>query len=308
MKMLAPDDQSVLFYEDGVLVFRDLLTHEVNNTIDVKRYRLQAFHTCFSPDGKLMLITAHDTPPLLLDVATGALVQTIVIPELRWAIWGQFASDGQSVFVGGPYDTIYRWDIPTRAVTQRYDDKEQGFIRFAITPDLRWLVGGGGWCEAGIWDVASGAKLHKLPSKVSSPQLGTVLILPDQQHALICEFTGGMIVHVASEQVVHELDQHSDNPLIDDAAAARRANLLITNANNTTTAAQLWDATTWRHLGLLQFDQPQKNMYPNCVDITADGRYAVTFPVMGDTLFVWDVRNRTLLRSAPADYYFIEGG
>jgi WD40 repeat protein len=228
MDLFSPDSKSILFYEDGKLNFRDVLSHQINYSIDLVVYQFYAemFNYRFSPDGKHMLILCYDKSPLIIELSTGKEIQSIQIDDLEWAIWGEFAADGKSVFVGGPYDWVYRWDLDNQEVIQKYFHKQWGFLHFAVTNDAKYLVGGGGWCEAGVWNVETGAKLHTIPSKNVPPQLGTVLVLPGQNYALLCEGTGGLIVEIASGKIIRELAETEEAYFgIFDAAVSHKTRL-----------------------------------------------------------------------------------
>lgn len=248
MDIFSPDSQSILFFENGILNFRDVRSHQINHSIDLKPYQDAAamFNYRFSLDGKQLLILRPEKTPLILEVSSGKEIQSIQIDDLEWALWGEFASDGKSVFVGGPYDWVYRWDLDRQKVIQKYYHQQWGFLRLAVTDDMKYLVGGGGWAEAGIWDVETGNKLFKIPSKSRIPQIGTILILPALDRVLICEGTGGLIVDIASGKVIRELVEAKEKSVgVYDAAVSPQSNILISNSFDNTSTGDLWDVT-WR--------------------------------------------------------------
>jgi WD40 repeat protein len=190
-------------------------------------------------------------------------------------------------------------------VVQQYHHKHK-FLRFAVSHDHRYLVGGGAWSEAGIWDVESGEELHTLPSKNNAPYIGSIIMLPDDQHALVCEGTGGLIVNLASGET-RELDTSTER-FVMDAVVAPQANLLLTSAFEPTVAAKVWDARTFESLATLVPLALLPEKAPCYVDITADGRYAATVLTGSSRLLLWDMSTRMVMRQHDWHDYFIYGG
>jgi WD40 repeat protein len=303
MLLFTPDGQSILFYENKQLVFRDVISGNINHQIDVSRYNLDMFHVTLSSDASKLLLMPAPQLPRLIDVVTGAELQTYEHPH-GWVICGEFSQDQKHIFIGGPYKEVHQWNIQTHTIVQRYGH-DMGFLELAISRDNHYLVSGGGWSETGIWDVVSGKQLHRIRTKAYLSQIGTILILPDDQHALVCEGTGGLIVHLQSGHIVQELDT-SDDACIVCAAVSDQTGYLITNARSDVTDAQIWDTQTWKRIATLEHDRTRQNDFPRLVDISADGSHAA---VVGDDdkLSVWDLASKKVIHQYQWHDYFIYG-
>ena len=122
----------------------------------------------FSPDGQLIVATAADHTPRILNAATGALVWEMPRHQraLRTAV---FSPDSQRVLITSDDGTARISVVQSRSsIELRHADAEVLSARFS--PDGRWVVTVGRDGKAYVWDSSQGTRTATLahPSHVSS--------------------------------------------------------------------------------------------------------------------------------------------
>ncbi len=122
-------------------------------------------HVAFSPDGSRVAVDASGKIKVW-DVASWQEVLSFTAPvESRWLFGIAFSPDGKWLAAGsGQNGTVYFWSAETGELAFTLEQGNQNDVHdIAFTPDGLLLATGGTDYYARIWDVSSGAELHKMP-------------------------------------------------------------------------------------------------------------------------------------------------
>ncbi len=137
-------------------------------------------HAAFSADGTLVLSVAEDQAVRFWDAATRAALGEPVRHGAA-VLHAAFAPDGRRAATAGADGTVRLWDVPERPANRPRYLMNWGPIgrtvpvfkhgaavaRVAFSPDGKRLLTAGADQTAGLWDVASGARLARLASRGS---------------------------------------------------------------------------------------------------------------------------------------------
>jgi eukaryotic-like serine/threonine-protein kinase len=117
------------------------------------------------PDGRrLVLCGPSDRRALvLLELATGAILETIEVPAKPVAEAIAWSGDGRRLAVGAEDGTVRIWDLDRHGWAATLKGHLSEPERVAFSPD-GWLLASGGWdYHTHIWEVAGGRELVRVP-------------------------------------------------------------------------------------------------------------------------------------------------
>lgn len=120
-----------------------------------------------SPDGKTVAVPTNTSKVLLIDLATGKVLE-IFKTEQESALTVAYSPDGKRLAVGGGSGrrdwkgTIEVWDVGAGLCHKRFKAHAQSVLNMAFSPDGKSLASGGLNDGACVWDVASGRQRYAL--------------------------------------------------------------------------------------------------------------------------------------------------
>ena len=121
----------------------------------------QIYGVAFSPDGKLAATAAADKSAQIWDVAKGAQVRSLVVPE-KVAYSVAFNPKGDLLATGGDDKLVRYWNVADGKELRKSAGHGASVYSVAFHPDGTKLASGSVDKTIRIWNVADGKELHKL--------------------------------------------------------------------------------------------------------------------------------------------------
>jgi WD40 repeat protein len=118
-----------------------------------------AYHTAFSPDGRLYLAGGDGCTLRLYDVKTGKQVRDLV-GHTYWTQHAVFTPSGKQVLSVSADGTIRLWDVATGKQVRKFEGEKGGSNSVDLTRDGKWVVSGAGK-DLQLWELATGKEVRK---------------------------------------------------------------------------------------------------------------------------------------------------
>jgi WD40 repeat protein len=131
----------------------------------------------FSPDTRRAASCSQDKSIRVWDVPSGREVAQFTPSEINGQDFLSFSSNGSVLAASllnerGARNIIYTWDVDAKVQLARIEVPQRFFARAELSPDARYLAGGGGLAPREkpgsesavfIWNAITGRILHALP-------------------------------------------------------------------------------------------------------------------------------------------------
>ena len=160
------EDKSIFAvgYEDGKIRLEDANSGKILNTLHGHTDRVTQL--TFSPDGTLLVSSAHFQDPLhLWDVTTGKLLKTLTKNPRFWGFL-KFSNNGKTLACQTLENSIEIWDVATQTLRATIGEKLESPIphgsnihAVAFSSDSKRIAVANYKGEIEIWDVNTGAEL-----------------------------------------------------------------------------------------------------------------------------------------------------
>jgi WD40 repeat protein/tetratricopeptide (TPR) repeat protein len=140
---------------------------------------VHVYHTCFSPDGRSYLAGGDVGPLVLLDVATGKLLQEFKGHD-GWTSQAAFTPDGKQILSGGSQDkTLRLWEVATGLQVRAFTGHTDAVLSVAVSPDGRLALSGSADKTLRLWELDTGKEVRKLEGHADR-----AIFSPDGLHVL----------------------------------------------------------------------------------------------------------------------------
>jgi WD40 repeat protein len=146
-----------------------VLLFDLNTGAEMRRLKSKDGRSpvvAFSPDGKTLALASRSRTVELFDAATGAARFELETPINNVHLLN-FSPDGKKLLtVGFLEKTVILWDLTTRKELSRLDGEVVDYSPrgSAFSPDGKLVALGGGWTEVGLFEVATGKEVRRLPT------------------------------------------------------------------------------------------------------------------------------------------------
>ena len=130
-------------------------TPSLNPVREISIGKRQVNNFAFSPDGKFIAVSTHQSPTLFYDTATGktlpALPEDVAPPGKGWTV--AFSRDGTRMATGR--GSLKVWDVASRRLIQGFDSGEPAALCFSADGGTVFTCTDTGGVH--LWNVADGA-------------------------------------------------------------------------------------------------------------------------------------------------------
>jgi WD40 repeat protein/DNA-binding CsgD family transcriptional regulator len=160
---------------DGELILYDLETGA-----DIRHYEPvgSVYGIAFSRDGRFVLSGNELSGMNFWNVETGQLVRSF-----DYAIWGLVRMPDADQFLATTADSTILLDPATGAVLRRFVGFDAAGLALGLSPDGSRLLSGSATGTFALWNVQTGAKLHRFTGYRSGAALWNLVFSPDGQTA-----------------------------------------------------------------------------------------------------------------------------
>jgi WD40 repeat protein len=197
----------------------------------------------FSPDGRFIVSASQDGTLKLWDVATGALIRSII----RTARDGQvvrglssvaFSYDSKYVLSAGEDKTPKLWDVVTGKFVRGFEGHSEGIRSVAFSRDGRRLLTASWDKTMKLWDLATGRSIRTIEMY---KDVWSVAYSPDGRFALSANFDKTLTLwDLASGAAIRVFEGHTNE--VRSVAFSPNGRLAVSGSADST--LKLWDVTT----------------------------------------------------------------
>jgi WD40 repeat protein len=167
---------------------------------------VHAFHTAFSPDGRLYLAGGDGGTLRLYEVKTGKQVKELA-GHTHWMQDAVFTPDGKQVLSTSADRTVRFWDLASGKEVRKLPWPKEGYHSVDLTPDGKWAVSGGADGALRLWEVATGKGVRKFEGHTA---LCTGTFSPDGKKVLTSSHDKTMrLWDVASGKELRRFEGHT---------------------------------------------------------------------------------------------------
>ncbi len=286
---LSPDGRSLAIAEaDGAVRIVDLGTLRARAKPIRVRPRSRVGALRFQPGGRLLAIASLDGRVALVDRRSGAPAQWL--PRQRVPIWLiAFSADGRVLATQSSDGAIRRWSVPSgRPVGRPFAVPENAVL--ALRPDARMLAMNRSGGPVGIFDVATGRRLHSMPAGAVDQDMFSFTA---DGRFLVTRSRDGLL-RLWSTNTWKALTPAFGADAADVRAFAASPDQRTIATGSEDGAVRLWDQRTGQLLGT---SLPGVPSAPLGIEFTPDGAYVVVV-TGGGRAFRWDVRPSAWARRA----------
>jgi WD40 repeat protein len=146
-----------------------------------------------TPDGRQVL-SGTDGPAALWDVATGDRLGRIH-PSDTATTNIALSGDARLMIIGGVYDYVYLWDLPTDRSLARWPQANDSWVSaVAMTSDGRWAYSADGEGRIKVWDVERRLNLGQFDGH-GYEKVSSIAVTPDGSRLVTADVRGRIVVH-----------------------------------------------------------------------------------------------------------------
>lgn len=286
---------SVIFSADGKYIFStadDILIKmwSKENGQVLRTFEGQfkpVYATTYSNNGRYLLTSSLTGSIKLWDMRTGHYLQTFVQPEgFIGANRLAFTADNER-FISSHINmfgnqVILFWEVSTGKLLFQLEGHQEVINDFEISADENYLVS----CasdEVKIWDIKKSKQGRVIPSQQKG--IMTVNFIKNQNQVLVGATDGSLKVFQFDGTLVQSFKGHLER-IMATAISPDGTQILAGGGKVSSSELILWDKQNGK---MIRHFQSSHNNFINCMDISPDGKQAVTGAFDG-TICLWNLK------------------